>query len=215
MSGASDVVAFYTSHLPPDIVEETIATCERVGFEIDVENGGSDAADDRRSQELRIRYDEGWFNAFVYTDEGRPPTEPVVGISFAQRLKPTRATDERAFRDRMHAVFELVCRLAVTLDADYAPLFCPPNRRADLDGRPVVENLADLPRIGVYDRAVVDQYGSLEAMFDSTPWYSAALERDKTVVVETERPWGRVDWRPPIRADFLENAAFANPDERE
>ncbi|WP_306054758.1 hypothetical protein [Natronococcus wangiae] len=129
-------------------------------------------------------------------------------------IKPAQATDEQAFRDRMDAVFELLCRLSATVDVDYAPLFCPEDRRAIPNGRPIGETVEELPRIGVYDQEVIDQFGGLDAMFDPPPRYTATLDRDKTVIVETEQPWDQVNWRPPTDADFLENAAFADSDER-
>lgn len=214
MSEAIDAIAFYTSRPPDDIVDNALSACTRAGFEVDEGSEGMEKTGTEEYTTFNIYYDDEHFNIGFNFDGDRPPSEPVLSIRCGHVIKPTKTTDERAFRDRMSAVFELLCRLAVTLDVDYAPLFSPEDRRAILKGRPIAENVEELPRIGVYDQAVVDQFGGLESMFDRPPWYTATLEGNKIVVAETERPWDRVDWQPPTEANFLETGAFADSGER-
>jgi len=114
----------------------------------------------------------------------------------------------------MNSIFGLLCRLSVTLDVDYAPLFTPEDRYAYPEGRPFAEAIEELPRMGVYSAAVIDQFGGLDPMFDSPPWYTATLEDNKTVVVETEMPWLEGGWQPSTDADYLKNATFSDSNEQ-
>ena len=215
MGAGTDIIAFYTSRPPDEILETTFSTCERAGFRVDEETERTARALDQEYKKFTVRYGDRSFGIAFNLDDDRPPGEPILSFRCGNLIDQASVTDEREFRDRMHAFFELLCRLSAALDVDYAPLIRPDNRGVAPDDHPVADSLEELPRIGVYDRTDVDRFGGLEAAFDAPPWYTATLEGDKTVVVETERPLDEVDWRPPTDADFLENAAFDAPDERE
>ncbi|WP_254763715.1 hypothetical protein [Natrinema marinum] len=76
-----------------------------------------------------------------------------------------------------------------------------------------IDGLEELPRMGVYSRDVLDEFGGVAAMFGSPPWYTASLEDGKTVVIESDTPWLDGGWRPPTEAAYLDDATFNESDE--
>ena len=214
MGEVDDIIAFYTSRPPDTVVDTAFSACKRAGFRVDETNERTQQVLDQEYKTVGITYDERSFSIAFNLAEDRPPGEPILSVRCGNLSDTASATNEREFRRRMDGFFELLCRLSVALDVDYAPIIHPDNRGVAPDDRPIAESLDELPRIGVYNRTVIDQFGGLEAPFDSPPWYTATLERDKIVVVETQRPWDDVDWRPPTDADFVTDASFADPAER-
>lgn len=214
MGEGTDLIAYYTPCPPDSTIDVVISACESAGFQVDEETERTARVLDQEYRKFTVSSNERAFTVAFNLADDRPPGEPVLSFRCGNLSSQAKAMDERAFCERMRAFFEVLCRLSVALDVDYAPLIRSENRGVTPDGYPIAESLDEFPRIGVYDRAVIDQFGGLESMFDATPWYTATLEREKTVVVETRDPWDSVDWQPPIDADFVTDATFADPDER-
>jgi len=210
MGGPIDMMAFYTSRSLDSVIGDTIATYEQAGFETDPDNKRVESG----YHIIEISYDSLQFRIQFNLDEDQSPSEPVLSIGCGHKIKPAYSDDKAEYLDIMSSIFGLLCRLSATLDVDYAPLFTPEDRYAYREGRPFAEAIEELPRMGVYSAAVIDQFGGLDAMFDSPPWYTATLEDGKTVVVETEMPWLKGGWQPPTDADYRKKATFSDSDEQ-
>lgn len=213
MAEGTAVMAFYTARSLDSVVDDTVATCEQVGFDIDTDSERVDAMTENQYLKFDSHYDRWWFNLGFNLDADRPPSEPVLSIGCDQHIYPPNAADEADYRAKMDGIFELLCRLAVTLEADYAPLFNPMGRRAVPESRPIAEAVEELPRMGVYSREILDELGGAAGMFESPPWYTASLEDGKTVVIESDTPWLDGGWRPPTEATYLDDAALNDSDD--
>ena len=75
----------------------------------------------------------------------------------------------------MTALLELQCRVATAADANYGPLFNPPDRYAMPEGRPIGEAVEDAPHLDVYSPTVLGRFGGPEALFEEPPWYTGEL----------------------------------------
>ncbi|WP_339106349.1 hypothetical protein [Haloterrigena salinisoli] len=213
MAEGTAVMAFYTSRSRDGVVDDALASSTQAGFEIDADSEQVESGIENQYLEFDGYYDRWWFNFAFNLDADRPPSEPVLSIGCGQHIYPANAADEADYRAKMDGIFELLCRLAVTLDVDYAPLFNPMGRRAVPERRPIAEAVEELPRMGVYSREVLDELGGVAAMFESPPWYTASLEDGNTVVIESDTPWLEGGWRPPTEAPYLDDAAFNDSDD--
>ncbi|MDS0474448.1 hypothetical protein [Natrinema sp. 1APR25-10V2] len=213
MAEGTAVMAFYTSRSLDGVVDDAFASSEQAGFDIDADSEQVESGIENQYLEFDGYYDRWWFDFAFNLDADRPPSEPVLSIGCGQRIYPPNAADEADYRAKMDGIFELLCRLAVTLEADYAPLFNPMGRRAVPESRPIAEAVEELPRMGVYSRELLDELGGVTAMFESLPWSTASLEDGKTVVIESDTPWLDGGWRPPTEAAYLDDAAFDESDD--
>jgi len=75
--------------------------------------------------------------------------------------------------------------------------------------RPIAESIDQPPRLGVYSESLLNKLGGAEQLFDSQPWYTAELEKGRTLLIESnsESPWQ--GWRPPTEAPYIQSATVA------
>lgn len=206
------VMTFYTSRSMDDIVEDTHTTCEQAGFEVDPTHERTDTVGENEYDKIDLRYKGGSFTLSFNTADDRPPDEPLLNIGCGQKIYPSELYDSVDYPGLMDGILELFCRLATTLEADYAPLFDSEGRAAVPEGRPIGESVEEIPPMGIYSQTVLEQFGGVEAMFETSPWYTADLDGGLTLVIESEEPWQNGGWRPPTEAPYLNNASFAGAD---
>jgi hypothetical protein len=155
---------------------------------------------------------EGGSTTIRYTtDSERGPAEPAVRFTtLTNSVSPQLHVDDTEYQRRMDSVFETICRLSVALEAEYVALVNAPDRGTSIApyGRPIADNIEQAPRLGVYADSVIADAGGIDGLYETTPWYTADLKDDRTVVIETEQPWAEGGWQPPTDASFIENAQF-------
>jgi hypothetical protein len=200
------VMEWYTSRPVDGAMEDALEQAEVAGFDIANSEENPHAGGDTRY--LNVSYSE-WEFSFVFAlEKNREPGQPLLRIDCGNKIYLSETDDRPAYRDLMDTLFELLCRLAVALDSDYAALFNPESRKAIAHGRPFVDGITELPRMGVYSKEVIGQFGGFDALFDHTPWYTAMLDGDRTVVVDAESGWLEGPWQPPTEASYLTDASF-------
>lgn len=203
-------MAFYTSRAGESVINDAIAVCEDADFVVAEENKVDGEIVENQLGEIFVEYNQ-WRFDLHFEDDKRPPEAPLLMVGCGQKIYPTNADTEAEYQRKMEAIFELFCRLAVALDADYAPLFNPVGRSAMPEGRPILDTIGELPRMAVYSDSILDDFGSINTLYDTDPWYTATLADGKTVVVETREPWADGGWHPPTEAAFIESASFTDP----
>lgn len=212
MSDGVVIMMFYTSRPLNEVVEDSYIVCEQVGFEVDPSTEQTGTTGEYEHEKVRVRHKGYLFNFSFGTNEDRPPNEPALGVGCGQMVYPSELYDSAEYPDLMDGILELFCRLATTLKADYAPLFDSEGRAAVPEGRPIGEAVEELPPMGIYSEAVLEQFGGVDAMFETSPWYTADLNGELTLVIESEEPWQDGGWRPPTEAPYLSNASLAEAD---
>lgn len=209
MAEGTAAMAFYGSQTSENILDATVAACEEADFTVAPENrAGGDVVENELGK-ITVECDQWRFD--LHFEDDPSPDAPVLMIGCGQKIYPSSADDEAEYQRKMTAMYELLCRLAMAINSDYAPLFNPSGRSAMPTGTDIIETLAELPRMAVYSPEALDSAGGLEALYQTEPWYTATLSDGKIVVVETQVPWADGGWRPPTDADFIESASFAEP----
>lgn len=204
MSDGVVTVGVYDPDPTKQFVVETRAAFERAGFD------GAELNEKQSDGHVVFRVPYGHWNIRVHvnTDGEYGLDEPAVHLGLGEMIYPYRWDDADTYRQAMSGMFELICRLATGLDAAYTPVFDSEGRAMAVvpRDRPIGEAVESPPILGVYSDDVLRQLGGLDGMFDSPPWYTAELSGGKTVVVESEEPWG--NWQPPTDAEFIKSASF-------
>lgn len=219
-------LAYYTEDKIEDIDEVIRETCAAVGFEI--ERAPTERTNSHAS-ECIVSYDEWNFRMtfdvrsdYDPTDSGTPRSEdsgiPIQKINlsgaswFANPWENGISQDE--YQRRVDIIFEFICRLAMAIDVEYAPMlgFVDPLQCWPTD-YPITDNIEELPIFGIYSQSALEDLGGIEAMFDRSPWYVAELPSGHTVVIQEDFPWNKRDWTPPTDAEFLETNSLSDPNE--
>ena len=206
------MMAFYTSRSLSGAVKDTYNACEEAGYEVDPTSAQISQVKEQSYEKVRVRSGERSFRLRFNVKEDRPPGEPALSVGCGQKIYPSEYHDPSEYPETMDKILELFCRVAIVLDADYAPLFNSRNQAVVPEGRPIDEAVEELPRMGIYSEEVIDQFGGIDAMFETPPWYTADLDGGLTIVIESDEPWLNGGWQPPTEAPYLSNAAFADPD---
>jgi hypothetical protein len=210
MPEGSAVMALYVGDSGEDTVERAYEACRDAGFELDSESAGESVVGESSYDKIAAKFENGGVNLGFNLDAKRPPSEPVLSVGCGQQIYPSRRDSDSEYQARMDTLFELLCRLAVALDADYAPLFNPMDRVAVPEDRPIARALDERPRMAVYAPTVLEDAGGIGALYDTDPWYTATLTDGKTVVVETPEPWADGGWHSPTEAALIESASFTD-----
>jgi len=204
MSDGVVTVGVYDPDSTKQFVAETRAAFERAGFD------GTELNEEQSDGHVTFKVPYGHWNIRVHvnTDGEYGMDEPAVHLGLGEMIYPYRWDDADTYRQAMSGMFELVCRLATGLDAAYTPVFDSEGRAMAVipRDRPIGEAVESPPILGVYSDDVLAQFGGLDALYDSPPWYTAELSSGKTVVVESEDPWD--GWQPPTDAEFIRTATF-------
>ncbi|MDS0261032.1 hypothetical protein NDI56_16655 [Haloarcula sp. S1CR25-12] len=204
MSDGEVILGLYEPAPSEHLVDSTINAFEIAGFDVtEVEETVSEGY-----VTFEVPYENWTILVDIKMDGTTGPDEPAVHMGLGEKIYPSVWNDAAAYHRAMSVLFELVCRLATKLDAAYTPVFDSEGRSMSVvpRDRPIGDAVESPPILGVYSDDVLAQFGGLNAMFDSPPWYTAELSGGKTVVVESEEPWG--GWRPPTDAEFIESASF-------
>lgn len=208
VSGAS-IIAVYDTAITDDVLERTLAICRKTGFSVEADQMKNSSENDYF--DVQISYGSKSTTLQFNQDDDRTLDEPVV--SFGRMVYPEKddvSPDEH--REEIEATFELICRLAIDLEAAYIPLFDSERRSMSVvpTDRPIADAIDQPPRLGVYSNSVLEDLGGIEGLFETTPWYVADLDGDRTLVIESESPW--TGWRPPTDAPYIEEAQFHEPE---
>jgi hypothetical protein len=113
----------------------------------------------------------------------------------------------------MDVVFELVSRLAMSLEASYSPMLDALGREnVHPTDRPISESVETPPLLGVFSTELLDEFGGVEGLYDD-PWYVATLTDGRPLVIDSMPSWSKIDWSklgwdPPLEADYIETAEF-------
>jgi len=200
------MVAFYLSDPGRDVTERVREICEDIGFEIE---GRTDRK--HRGPDIELRYDIWTTTLRFGFSEDREPNEPTLTIGpLNDQVDPSHVRDDETCQQRMDVIFEMICRLSVALEAEYVPLIGVGYRVGHVvpTGRPIGNHVKHPPRLGVYSTSMLDEFGGLDTLFDSQPWYVGILDSQRTLVIQTASPWTDAGWRPPTEATFIEDATF-------
>jgi hypothetical protein len=204
-------MAFYVGDAVEDVAERVFDVCRAVGSHVKTESASESAVGEMSYDKIAAQFENWGVNLGFTLDSERAPSEPVLSVGCGQKIYPSHRDSDSEYQAQMDMLFELLCQLAMALDADYAPLFNPMARVAVPEDRPIVQALGELPRLAVYAPTVLEDAGGIGALYDTDPWYTATLADGKTVVVETREPWADGGWHPPLEAEFIESASFTEP----
>lgn len=210
---------YYTSTEIEGIDEVIRETGAAVGLEIERIPPEDVTASGHESERIVSSGEWGFELTFgVESDDGRTDPEtprsehsrvPLPRISLSGRRwfhSPwENGVSQDAYQRRVDTTFEFICRLAMAIDVEYAPMLglVDPLQCWPTD-YPLTDHIEDLPIFGIYSQSALDDLGGLSEMFDRSLWYVAELPSGHTVVVQEDFPWNRMEWKPPSDADFLE-----------
>jgi len=216
MTHGSILVMFYSSRVGEESIDVVLDVCNEVGFDTEKVKRPFDGS---RSDELSgfdIPYDDWTVSVRFRTDTDRSPTKPAVSlISLNHLFVPSQAPSDKAHRQRMNVMFELLCKLAIALEAEYVAVCNTegrPNAITPTD-RPIAKHVDTPPRIGIYTPEVLDTFGEVTGLFDTEPWYVAELTDGRILVIESPTPWNESGWEPPTSAGFIDYAEFHTRDD--
>jgi hypothetical protein len=211
MSGTI-TIAVYPNETPPDVVSRCLDISNTAGLDVsdvDPNDGGTND----RYRELSVSHGRGSLRYQFNLHDDRPPDEPLLSLGgLSDTVHPKWAQEDTNYDEWMDLVFELVCRLATELDADYiAWLNTARDPMASVpEERPIGEAIEQAPVFGVYSTAVLEDLGGVDVLFDTEPWYVADIDGERTLVTESDQPWVEGGWRPPTEAEYLDHAEFAD-----
>jgi len=200
------VIEYHTSRSGDEAMADALEQAELAGFNVEGRTEDPHAAGDARY--LKIDYRQWQFSFVFNVQEDRNPGEPLLRIDCGNTIYPSETDDEAAYRNLLDTLFELLCRVATALDAEYAALFNPESRDAMPHSRPFVDGITELPRMGAYSERVINQFGGLDAMFGPSRWYTATLDERRTIVIDAKSGWLSGPWQPPTSSAFIEHAEF-------
>jgi|GEM_PF-1563611 hypothetical protein len=216
MADTTYIAGFYTSIPTTDIPEQLIQGLDTAGFNVQEtephEQVGPSSPDEYA---FKIPLDHTVLHLYYTTDEDRKPKKPEAKLSSLDHsINPKWSDDTETYQRRMDDVLELVCRLAMALEAEYVPLINAQEHgmKATPSGRPISEAVSVPPPIGIYSPTVLDGFGGIESLTEEPPWYVAELTDGRTVVITTDEPWADGGWRPPTDAPYIERAWFNEAD---
>ncbi|WP_436925776.1 hypothetical protein [Halosimplex amylolyticum] len=210
MTGAI-TVALYSGTALPTAVETTLEVSETAGLSVNSKEGTVNEVGDNQYCEYTVSKDRSSLRYDFNQSDERSPDEPLLSIDgFGDTVHPKWAQQDTDYDEWMDIVFELVCRLATQLDANYVawlntardPMSAVP------EDRPIGEAIERAPVFGVYSDEVLDDLGGTDALFDREPWYVADIDGERTLIIESEQPWVEGGWRPPTDAPYLDSAEF-------
>jgi hypothetical protein len=216
MSGTI-TIAVYPNETPPDAVSRTLDVSDATGLDVSDVNPDESGIDDRY-REISVSRNRGSLRCQFNLNDDHSPDEPLLSLGgLSDTVHPQQAQNDGNYDEWMDIVFELVCRLATELGADYAawlntargPMASVPKER------PIGEAIERVPVFGVYSTAVLEDLGGVDELFGAEPWYVADIDGERTLVIESEQPWVEGGWRPPTEAVYLDHAEFrdmADPD---
>lgn len=169
------VVAFHAEVPVERAITDVTDVCTDIGFEVvDVDEEMPALSSDGYRKLDAER--EDWSLSFQFTLTDREPGDPLFLVSVGHNVYPDHPDDDGEYRDRMGTIFEIVCRLATALEADYVSLMTDQNDSIVPEDRPIGEHLDDAPTFGVYAPALLERLGGPESIAGSQPWYTATLE---------------------------------------
>lgn len=203
-------VAFFDCSLSGSIVAKALEVSAEVGLRAnqfhEEENPGAISSVDR---EIQVPYDDWPLGFSFYLSDNIGPNYPDLNIDLNKTVDATEFEPVEDYGPWMDTVFELVCRLSINLESAYVPLYRPSDRGSELpSSRPIGESVDRAPRFGVYSPTILEEFGGLDALFDSEPWYEAKLNDGRMIVIKSPTPGTYGEWDPPTEADYIEHAAF-------
>ncbi|AGB30396.1 hypothetical protein Natpe_0466 [Natrinema pellirubrum DSM 15624] len=204
---------YYTSIEVDDTSGVSRAVCTAVGLAVErIPTEQPTANPD--SSVLLVSGDEWDFEIRLESDADSSAPAPEIVIAGTPWFDNPweRGVEDDEYQRRVDRLFEVICRLTMALEVDYAPMlgFVDPLQVWPTD-RPLAENIAELPIFGIYSESILEDFGGRSEMFDGSLWYVAELPSGHTVVVQADFPWNRKDWTPPRDADFLETTSVHEP----
>lgn len=210
-------IAIYSNIAPAEAVERALNVADAVGLTIEDDQPTEENPVEKTGyDEFTARRDGSTLRFGFNLNDDRSPDKPILRLSgLNDTVHPKWAEPNTEYDEWMDIVFELVCRLATQLEADYVAWL---NTRRDPmksvpQDRPIGEAIESSPTFGVYTTTVLDDLGGIGSMFDAEPWYIADIDSERTLVIESKQPWVEGDWRPPT-ADIVTNAEFRGDSKR-
>lgn len=202
------VAAFYTSGMPDAIIETALEVCNDVGFETENVTERKSEVDGVQFHNINVQFDRWKLNLKFNLNDDRDPAEPPLSIGLGKRIDPSYVANDAIYQRRMDVIFELVCRVASALNVDYAPVFVTPGVSVRPETAQITDSVEDVPYIGVYTPAILDDLGGVDGLGTPSPWYTAELNDGRIVVIPSSEPWTEGGWEPPTTAEFLASAEF-------
>lgn len=207
MTGSLYLAGFYTSIPAAEISHRLIRGLDQAGFDVR-ETEPHEPIDPSSADEYKFKLPlhESVFHIIYSADEDRNAKKPAAKLSSLNHsINPKWSDDTETYQRRMDDVLELICRLAMTLEAEYVPLINAQEHgtSATPSGESISGTVSVPPPIGVYSSTVLDGFGGIESLTEASPWYVAELTDERTVVITSEEPWASSGWRPPTDAPYL------------
>jgi len=210
-------IAIYSNTAPAEAVERALDVADAVGLTVEDDQITDEKTVEKNGyDEFTARRDGSTLRFSFNLNDDRSPDEPILRLSgLNDTVHPKWAEPDTGYDEWMDIVFELVCRLATQLEADYVAWL---NTRRDPmksvpRDRPIGEAIESPPTFGVYTTTVLDDLGGIGSLFDAEPWYVTDIDSERTLVIESKQPWVEGDWRPPA-AGIVTNAEFRSDSER-
>jgi hypothetical protein len=211
-------IAIYSDRTPPKTVERSVAATEAAGLTVESDQPTEVTVGENDYFEFTADYANSSVRLSFNLSDNRPPDEPVLslgGLSDTVHPKWARADTDTNYKEWMEIVFELVCRLATQLQADYVAWLNTaddPMKSVPQD-RPIGEAVEQPPVFGIYTTQVLENLGGVSSLFNTEPWYIGDIDGDRTAVIESEQPWVESGWQPPTDT-IVKHAEFRDDPER-
>jgi len=123
MADTTYVAGFYTSIPTTDIPERLVRGLDRAGYNVQATEP-NEPIDPSSSDEyeFKIPLDHSVFRVAYTTGEDRNPGEPAARLSsLNHNVNPKWSDDAETYQRRMDDVLQLICRLAMALEAESTP----------------------------------------------------------------------------------------------
>jgi hypothetical protein len=206
MSDRTGHFALYDCEAGPVDVDTVLETCTKRDFERSAVDRSNDS-DENGELQRWLTYEHWHPRITIYPNDKLDPTHPNVDMALNQSLEIEEFEDTEAHRRWVEAVFLVVCRLTELLKPAYAVLYYIPGEYETVpDDRPIADHVQGAPSFGVYSPEVLADFGGVESLFDTKPWFAGELRDGRTVIIESASPWNESGWEPPSDLDCLKRA---------
>jgi len=164
-------IAVYADAAPADAVEKAVAVSEAVGLTVESEQMTEDTVGENEYTKFRLyRADSSMRFQFNLSDD-RLPGEPILSLGGLSAVNEKWARPDTDYREWIDIVFDLVCRLATQLEADYIAWLntAKDPMKSVPQSRPLDEAIERPPVFGVYSTTVLEDLGGVNSLFDTEP----------------------------------------------
>lgn len=211
MGHGSWLTLFYVGIPTDEIFDAALEACATTGFDTNSSSEPFPPATGEHERAVKLPID-GWSVTLRFDlDPDRDAKEPALTVGgFTHHIDQKTVESEEVHRERMDILFELLTRLAITLDTEYAAVTNTEGQANAITptDRPFSDHVEAPPLLGVFSEGVLTDFGGVDGLYDE-PWCVATLTDGRTVVIDSHSLWSQSGWEPPTEGPFIERAEKA------